>query len=175
MEYREGRSEKASKLHELSRAQRQKEHNASLNLFSFEKGISDDWGERGEDSKWCRLHRTPRRAMFTPFKIPRGPGRKTRLKSVRITEGINELGQSFRIVDDWMDPTQAHKLLDKMWVGKTFFDVNRDEDVSMGGDYRRQRDRAHASSVAPILKGNDEPKTPRVSWADLQDSDGSSS
>ena len=113
--------------------------------------------------------------MFTPYKIPRGPGRKTRLKSVRITEGINELGESFRVVDDWMDPTQAHKLLDKMWVGKTFFDVEHEEDVSMGGDYRRQRDRAHASSVAPTLGKIDEPKRPRVSWADLQDSDGSSS
>ena len=46
--------------------------------------------------------------MFTPFRVPRGPGRKTRLQSVRQTIGIDEKGHQFDVTDDWTVKAHAH-------------------------------------------------------------------
>ena len=167
LEYREGRSDKAAKLHEISKAQRQKQHEDQKGLFVFQNGRADDWGERGENKRWSRLHRTPRLALFTPFKIPRGPGRKTKLSAVRITRGIDEQGNKFSIRDDWTNPDCSHRILNKKWVGETYFDVDPEEDLGLGGDYRRQRDRAQPS---PASTRQPKTATARVSWADM-DSD----
>ena len=68
-----------------------------------------------------RLHATPRQSMFTPFKIPRGPGRNTKLSQTRITEGVDERGVQFKIIDDWTVPSHAHRLLESAWIGTTGF------------------------------------------------------
>ena len=179
LQYREGRSEKVAKLHvvtekpksvnKIGRAQRQKENIMHQGIFDFDKCKNDDWIERAENEKWCRWHRNPRRALFTPFKVARGPGRRTKLEPTRITEGVDELGQRFRIEDDWRDPAQSHRVLDLQWVGKTYFKVDPIEDIDLGGDYRRQRDRAQASSVQTKSNHTNIAQL-RVSWADM-DSD----
>ena len=173
LEFREGRAEKAANLHELSRARRQEESIKGNKIFSFEDGRADSWASRGEGGEWCRSHRTPRRALFTPFKIPRGPGRKTKLKVTGTTEGIDDLGQKFVVKDNWTDQAQAHALRERPWVGCTSFVVDPEEDVNYGGDYRRQRaqvinDYEHTTSSL-LPKAGDERRSSRVSWADIDE------
>ena len=111
--------------------------------------------------------------MFTPFKIPRGPGRKTKLKVTRTTEGIDDLGQKFVVKDNWTDQAHAHALRERPWVGRTSFVVDPEEDVNYGGDYRRQRaqvinDYEHTTSSL-LPKAGDERRSSRVSWADIDE------
>ena len=115
--------------------------------FGFANGRSDSWGNRGEGQRWCRIHRTPRRALFTPYKVARGPGRKTKLRVTRITEGINQLGQKFSIKDDWTNPERSHRRMAMSWIGKTTFEVDPEEDITLGGDYRRHFDQEHMSPL----------------------------
>ena len=74
-----------------------------------------------EESKGngLEVHRTPRVAMFTPFRVRRGPGRKTRLQSVRQTIRVDEKGHQFDVVDDWTDKAHAHRALPARWTGIT--------------------------------------------------------
>ena len=105
--------------------------------------------------------------------MAKGPGRKTKLLTIRTTEGIYENGQKFKVIDDWTKPADSHRFLEADWIGRTTFEVDENEDVSFGGDYRRQRRRAHQSSAAPSIHTT--VNTSKVSWADLQDSDESDS
>ena len=125
--------------------------------------------------------------MFTPYKIPRGPGRKTRLKVTRVTEVFDDLGQKFVVEDNWTDQAHAHALRERPWVGRTSFVVDPEEDINLGGDCRRQRARVTYDNehIAPSLqpkagdenyehitssllpKARDERRSSRVSWADL--------
>jgi len=45
------------------------------------------WAKEGQDGRWTRIHRSGRRALFTPFKVAGGPSAKTPLKRIRITRG----------------------------------------------------------------------------------------
>ena len=177
MDYREGRSEKASQLHHVNIADNKNEIDEVIEMNEdedkveegFDKGKSDKWGDRGNGKQWSRIHLNPRRALFTPYKIARGPGRKTKLKTMRTTEGTTELGQKFKIVDDWTDPERSHRLMTVAWIGKTTFDVDTNEDIHLGGDYRRQRERVQegVNSAKTVTSG----AKPRVSWADMDSED----
>ena len=159
-------ADKPKSVNKIGKMKRQEDSVIQQGVFSFEKGKNDDWIERGEGEKWCRWHRNPRRALFIPFKVARGPGRRTKLEATRVTEGINELGQRFRIEDDWRDPIQSHRILDTPWVGKTHFRVDPVEDQELGGDCLRQRDRAQSNSQGDP-SNQQQVARPRVSWADL--------
>ena len=141
LEFQEGRAGKAAQLHAMERLEPQGEFR--------DRGGPDRWEERGDRGRWVRLHRTPRLSLFTPYKVPNGPGRKTRLSTSRRTIGVDEHGQSFDVVDDWTSRDVAHRALPARWTGMTIFDVDRHDDIEFGGDQRRQR--------------------ARVSWADLSD------
>ena len=92
--------------------------------------------------------------MFTAYKIPRGPCRKTRLKVTRVTEGIDDLGQKFVVEDNWTDQAHAHALRERAWVGRTAFVFDPEEDANLGGDCRRQRARAthDHEHIAPSMQ-----------------------
>ena len=143
-----------------------------MSIFSFENDKADKWSNRGELQQWSREHSTARRALFTPFKVARGPGRKTKLMKVRVTEGIDEHGVHFKIEDDWTKPENSHRLLSASWVGRTTFGVDAEEGVDLGGDCRRQRSRACTSSAAhetcttAIVQGKS-----KFVWADACDTD----
>ena len=47
----------------------------------------DSWSREGKDGRWTRIHRSGRRALFTPIKVAGGPNAKTPLKNIRITRG----------------------------------------------------------------------------------------
>ena len=175
MQYREGRSDKASQLHDVMIAQGENKFDevAEMNEDEdkveegFDKGKSDKWGDRGNGKQWSRIHFNPRKALFTPYKVARGPGRKTKLKTRRITEGTTELGQKFRIVDDWTNPERSHRLMTVAWIGKTTFEVDANEDIHLGGDCRRQRERVQEGVNSAKTAG----AKPRVSWADMDSED----
>ena len=62
------------------------------------------WGdfcaERGEHGRWEGVHVNPISSMFYPEEAPRGPGRKTRLKTVRKVQGTYLSGMSFKKEND---------------------------------------------------------------------------
>ena len=119
LDHREGRSDKAAKLHSLSR--------------------SDYWAERGEKGRWVRVHHQPRTTMFNPWEAARGPGSKTRLTSVRSMQGVSMSGRTFRLEDDWTTPEGACDRRQSPWTGRTIFMVDRVHTPTYGTDQRRQR------------------------------------
>jgi hypothetical protein len=82
----------------------------------------DSWAKEGQDGRWTRVHRSGRRALFTPFKVAGGPSAKTSLKKIRITRGkFFASGKTFKIIDDWTTRANAHRLLQGSWIGTTDF------------------------------------------------------
>ena len=132
---------------------------------------SDKWGERGEQGQWTRVHRVQRKELFTPFKVPRGPGKKTRLHHLRRTVGVDHSGRRFDITEDWTDKSRSHKLLSSPWTGVTIFRAIAHDDLAFGGDQGRQRERLGlAPGPSSRLSTSTRARKERVSWADISDS-----
>ena len=127
LEFRAGRSEKAANLQSVARtAKHLRQLKADGKLMSvgcqFAVGPGgDSWHSRGVNGKWTRIHTTPRFALFTPSRVARGPACLDKLKSVRVTVGIDSAGHNFRIEDNWRDKEQAHRKLSLPWTGMTTF------------------------------------------------------
>ena len=124
LEFEQGRAQTAAKLHAIGRRMRQEEANEKLQSVSIEKWDNcggDAWRNRGDEGVWCRIHRTPRRAMFTPYRVARGPSMKSTLMSTRTTTGVTASGQKFTISDNFKNPKNAHMLLFEEWTGTTTF------------------------------------------------------
>ena len=82
----------------------------------------DSWSREGKDGRWTRIHRSARRALFTPFKVAGGPSAKIPLKKIRITRGkFFASGKTFKVIDDWTVRANAHRLLESSWIGTTDF------------------------------------------------------
>ena len=67
----------------------------------------------------------------------KGPGRKTRLMTSRLTQGTFEDGTKLRENDDWTGSRGCSSI--RPWTGKTVFIVDRKHDADFGTDQRRQR------------------------------------
>ena len=80
----------------------------------------------------------PRVSAFLPWKVPGGPGRKTRLTPERSTRGVNSNGQQFRVDDSWERPIQS-MIPTTPWTGRTRFLVDKTHTDRWGTDQRRQR------------------------------------
>ena len=124
VESREGRSTKASALQSCSRDERAARADERM-LAACERysdgNSSDYWRARGAGGVWTRVHATPRRSLFTPCRVPRGPSRPEILRAKRITEGVNASGEKFHIEDSWRDHDCAHRVLAQPWTGVTTF------------------------------------------------------
>ena len=83
----------------------------------------DTWSSRGQNGNWIRSHATPRLAMFTPFRVPRGPAKNQRLAMRRRTVGTFLSGGDFDVTDDWTSGSQARRFLRDAWTGRTEFTV----------------------------------------------------
>ena len=82
----------------------------------------DSWGRDGAEGRWTRIHRTARRALFTPFTVAGGPGSKVPLKRLRITRGqFVSTNKTFKIIDDWSVRANAYRMLEGAWIGTTDF------------------------------------------------------
>ena len=151
LEFRDGRSDKAAKLHSILKGSRG----------------GDYWAERGEHGRWVRVHVTPRKTIFSPQEAPRGPGRGTRLKSSRVTDGIDSTGRKFVTSDEWNVIGDVPST-STPWTGKTIFHVDKVHDSRWGTDQRRQRDEIINNNYQNNNLNEDRP---RLHWADLVDSD----
>jgi hypothetical protein len=134
VESREGRSTKASALqscaaaaqeapardHDARAARADEKMLAACERYSDANGL-DYWRSRGAEGSWARVHATPRRSLFTPCRVPRGPARPDNLQAKRITEGVDAKGEKFRIEDNWREHGCAHRVLAHPWTGMTTF------------------------------------------------------
>ena len=113
----EGRSTKAAKLHSVvSRIEDLVDHDTA-------GADPDAWESRGEGGAWIRRHSTPRLSLFTPYRVPRGPPKGTRLGLKRRTVGQFVNGVAFDVTDDWTSGSQAHRFLSDGWTGRTIFTI----------------------------------------------------
>ena len=123
MRHVDGRAEKAAQLHSLDRdngPDNMQWWDVASDKLMDRKG-GDKWKSAGENGVWRRLHLKPRRSLFTPYKVSKGPSSSDRLGKIRFTKGITRSGQEFEFHDNWQDPLTAHRLLDEHWVGCTTF------------------------------------------------------
>ena len=126
LEFRQGRSDKAVQLQHIYKKERQREAEDRM-IAACEKYDptmkKDQWQTRGAGGEWIRLHATPRKSMFTPCRVARGPSDTDRLSAERVTLGVDARGNKFKIVDDWRCSTLAHKVLEEPWTGCTTFRI----------------------------------------------------
>ena len=114
----EGRAEKAAQLHALSwkaSTSISEEWQRARDTANDQRG-GDRWGSRGSEGTWHRIHKTPRRALFTPFRVSKGPSQGQALNSIRFTRGITESGTSFEFLDDWTKESHSHRLMEDKWM-----------------------------------------------------------
>ena len=91
-----------------------------------ERGV-DSWASTGEGGVWRRIHRTPRRSLFTPHRVSGGPGPGIKLEGTRTTEGFYVAsGRAFKVIDSYLKPDDAHKLMQHAWIGTTAFVEHKD-------------------------------------------------
>jgi hypothetical protein len=104
---------------------------------SADERCVDSWIESGENGKWIRRHRTPRRSLFTPHKVAGGPQPGAQLKTSRVTKGtFISSGKSFVIEDDYSKGIDAHKLMDAAWTGITEFrGIEGEKGISTEGEH----------------------------------------
>ena len=105
----------------------------------------------GSDGVWVREHRKVRRSLFTPMRIANGPKSDTHFLKIRETRAVNAITmRTFRVVDDWTQSSNSHKVLDFPWIGKTTFRLVEDTlmEVSDGeGAKENDSQKGHISSV----------------------------
>jgi hypothetical protein len=149
-----GRSEAAAKLHALREVEAPRKSVSFSQAKHYEvdaralsstpsvsrRAVNDYWSERGEHGRWVRTHVTPRVDRFDPWRAPRGPGRKTRLKPERITQGIYEGNNGeFQETDQWQNAEENIRPVSHPWTGRTIFRVDKGYSKEYGTDQRRQR------------------------------------
>ena len=94
-----------------------------------DKRGGDYWKNRGEHGVWHRIHAKPRRSLFTPYKVAKGPSSKESLNGIRFTKGVTQSGHKFEFHDRWQNSDNAHKILDESWIGCTTF--IREDQISL--------------------------------------------
>ena len=128
LEFREGRTDKAARLQTVTRLIRQQEANyrmiSACERYDQEKR-QDKWSSRGAEGEWTRIHSTPRKSLFTPCRVARWPAHPDKLKSTRITVGINSEGEKFEVQDNWIEPGKGHRVLSHPWTGYTKFKIRK--------------------------------------------------
>ena len=71
---------------------------------------------------------------------PRGPGRRTKIKNDRITQGTYiEGGGNFQKTDYWQNANEIETTNRRPWTGRTIFMVDKRYSKKCGTDQRRQR------------------------------------
>ena len=76
--------------------------------------------------------------MFTPYRVAGGPGRNIILKGKRITKGtFVASGKEFEIVDSYVDPSSAYRMLYHGWIGTSEF---REDEINekQNGDEKQK-------------------------------------
>ena len=155
MEFESGRAAKAAQLHlvndghDTRLAAAQADHNAggvaiweAMGDRLIDRRGGDFWKSRGEGGVWHRVHAKPRKALFTPFKVAKGPGSCEKLNVIRFTKGVTQSGHMFEFHDNWQKTQNAHRLLDEHWIGYTSFVVEGRSSLS-GAQHNRLEVQEH--------------------------------
>ena len=101
-----------------------KEEENTKRYYECNKGEGGDYSNadywQSNEGEMTRHHVLPRRNMFTPFRVSGSlPARD--IYSVRVTEGVFETGEPFRLVDSWKNRHLARQELIHEWTGRTTF------------------------------------------------------
>lgn len=150
MTYEEGRAGRAAKLHSIGRTKQGGDCDYKVNLDKAMSSLDrtgdawnairragnymrggDRWTSRGSQGIWHRWHVTPRKSLFTPHRVAKGPGRDVVLQGSRFTCGVTSSGQRFEMHDNWTRPDRKHLVLDAPWVGYTVFIEESVENVDV--------------------------------------------
>lgn len=119
IEIAKGRSDKAAELHSIDKPIAP-EFAEIRKKFEKEQG-GDRWLSRGNRGVLQIIHSTPRMAMFTPYKVSKGPTAGYEFPTIRFTKGITKSGRRFEFHDTWERPGNRHRLFDEEWIGTTVF------------------------------------------------------
>ena len=163
MRFQSGRAGKAAQLHQLSKTQENDISGVQLweamqDKFIDQKG-GDHWKSRGEGGVWQRVHSKPRKALFTPFKVAKGPEKSESLNIKRFTKGVTQSGRKFEFHDEWQRSENAHRLLEEKWIGCTTFVVKGRANL-----HDLQRDRLRGSELAEV---QGKKSSPGLRWSDI--------
>ena len=101
LRFSEGRASKAAQLHTVLEAPAVPTEDRARGLALWDlmgdryedKRGGDFWKSRGEGGAWQRVHAKPRRALFTPFKVAKGPASHEKLNIFRFTKGVTQSGE----------------------------------------------------------------------------------
>ena len=110
----DGRAGKAAQLHQLTETRRgdcvvgHVLWDAMSDRLTDKRG-GDSWKNKGEAGIWHRIHTKPRRALFTPFKVAKGPASSEKLSVIRFTKGVSQSGHKFEFHDKWQESRNSHR------------------------------------------------------------------
>ena len=76
--------------------------------------------EAVEGGALLRMHSKAREALFTPKKVPRGPGKAEEVGDVRLTAMTTAEGCSQLVIDNWKESPEPHRRVD-VFTGWTAF------------------------------------------------------
>ena len=162
MKYVEGRASKAAQLHLVQDVEEtvaepsDKENDGGDGIALWDcmgdrfidKRGGDFWKSRGECGVWHRIHAKPRRSLFTPYKVAKGPSSSDSLNGVRFTKGVTQSGHKFEFHDSWQKPDNSHRILDEPWIGCTTF--IREDQISLLGAQLEQPGAPRRSTTAEL-------------------------
>ena len=111
--------------------------------------------------------------MFYPEEVPRGPGRKTRLKPTRKVQGTYLNSLRFKKENDWTKDNIDDELSEN-WTGQTIFIVDK-QHCPITGRIRDDRELSHLTieefpGLVRLIETTDPHKSIRCSELLLSDS-----
>ena len=119
--FEEGRSKAAAKLHHMD-----------------EK--ANDWSVKVEGTQLniVKIHKGPRRTLYSPSGEDQYPIHSRDLEAVRITYGTTASGKIFEIEDNWKRPGRSERNLEEEWTGYTVFKVKPSARGRLEADIARE-------------------------------------
>ena len=116
----------------------------------------DSWSASGEEGRWCREHKQPRRSLFTPMRVSQGPRKDAQLLKIRQTRGVRlDTLESFTVADDWTQSTNAHRVMPFSWVGSTTFQIVSEFMLEMHGKGQPSIDASRLiGSISSVVRAN---------------------
>ena len=119
--FEEGRSKAAAKLHHMD-----------------EK--ANDWSVKVEGTQLniVKIHKGPRRTLYSPSGEDQYPIHSRDLEAVRITYGTTASGKMFEIEDSWKRPGRSERSLKEEWTGYTVFNVKPSARARLEADLARE-------------------------------------
>ena len=114
---------------------------------------ADHWNLEAGGDDWIRVHEKRRKALFTPDGVRGAPDVGT-LTETRVTYLKFDDGEIAKITDDWTDPANAHRVLDKSWQGVSVFYVGAKACIDVEQEVDEFFDRLEGEVESPHKPGD---------------------